>query len=110
MALLLACSLTGAMSIQVAHASDFGPYAYISHDVSASYAQLTRDTWTWKFLNNSTQTTITYMTFKYTDKDGEHTKVFSGKLEPGASFGGGSAFSANSRPKITIKRIKRTTR
>ncbi len=105
--LLLAFAVAAAVRISVAGASNFGPYSYVSHDVSVCYAQAKRDTWTWKFLNSSSDTTITYMTFKYTDKDGQHDAVLPGKLKPGTSIGGWAVFTASSRPTITIKQIKR---
>lgn len=103
----LVCTLATPLLVKVVHASNFGPYSYLSNEVSVSYAQISRDTWTWKFLNNSNTTTVTSMTFQYTDTKGQHQGVLPGSLKPRASSGGVSAFTASSRPTITIKAIKR---
>ncbi|BCM92470.1 hypothetical protein IAD21_04350 [Abditibacteriota bacterium] len=102
-----AFTLVVAACVNAAYASNFGPYSYVSHEVSVSYAQIKGDTWTWRFLNNSDSTTITYMAFKYRDKDGEHANILPGQLKPGAAFGGRAIFTASSRPTIIIKEIKR---
>lgn len=104
-AIALISALAVSLCLTAARAAGYGPYSYISHEVSASYAQTSRNIWTWRFLNNSNTTTITYMAFKYVDKDGEHNAVLSVKLKPGASSDSG--FKASSRPSITIKKIKR---
>ena len=90
-----------------AGSGDWSTWDYLSNQVSVSYNQVQRDTWTWKFRNESADTTITYMSFKYRDKDGEHTDVFPGRLRPGEAFGGWSAFTASSRPTIVITAIER---
>ena len=90
-----------------ARVGDWSTWDNLSNEVSVSYNQVQRDTWTWKFRNESAVSTITYMTFKYWDKDGEHRDVFPGRLRPGEVFGGWSAFTASSRPTIAITAIER---
>lgn len=104
---LLSFVLVASQYDVTAYASDFGPYSSLSHEVSVSYAKTKRNQWTWKFLNNSDTTTITYMAFRYVDKSGSHDDFLPGKLAPGTAFGGWGAYSASSRPTITIKKIKR---
>lgn len=90
-----------------AWSGDWSSWEYVSNQVSVSYSQVQRDTWTWKFRNESATTTITYLSFKYWDKDGEHSDVLPGSLRPGEAFGGWAAFTASSRPTIVIKEIER---
>ena len=90
-----------------AGSGDWSTWDYLSNQVSVSYNQVQRDTWTWKFRNESATTTVTYMSFKYWDKDGEHRDVFPGRLRPGEVFGGWSACTARSRPTIVITAIDR---
>lgn len=88
-------------------ANCWSPWYGIGNDVSVSVCQVSSDTWTWKFRNDGS-TTITYMTFGYTDKDGDHPDILPGSLRPGAVIGGWAAFTASSRPtRIWIKEIQR---
>jgi hypothetical protein len=89
-----------------AWSGDWSTWDYLSNQVSVSYNQVQRDTWTWKFRNEGV-TTIKYMSFKYWDKDGEHRDVLPGSLRPGEVFGGWAAFTASSRPTIVITEIER---
>jgi hypothetical protein len=71
-----------ALSSLSARASEWSAWSSIGDDVSLSYTQLTKETWTWRFRNDGS-TAITFMTFTYTDADGEHPGVLPGSLEPG---------------------------
>jgi hypothetical protein len=86
---------------------DWSSWQYLTDLVSVSYNQVEHDVWTWKFRNESNSTTITYMSFKYWDEDGEHSDVLPVRLEPGEVFGGWAAFTASSRPTIAITEIER---
>ena len=100
-----AVTLCGLLSLS-ACASDWSAWSSIGDDVSLSYAQLTKETWTWKFRNDGS-IAITFMTFTYTDANGEHPGVLPGSLKPGVVYGGWGAYAASSPPTIVIKEITR---
>jgi hypothetical protein len=87
--------------------------------VSVSFCEVNKrnhsgSDWTWRFRNDES-TTITLLEFTYTEQsflviEKKHD-VFPGDLKPGRSFGGWAAFLAtsDSRPMITIDKIKRAT-
>ena len=92
---------------RTAHAdTQWSGFQSVGSGVSVSFAQVNRDTWTWKFRNDE-DTTITYMDFKYTDSKGDHKDTLPGSLGPHKVFGGWAAFTASSRPTIEISKIKR---
>jgi hypothetical protein len=103
--LIIAVTLCGSLSLS-ACATYWSAWSSIGDDVSLSYARLTKETWTWKFRNDGS-TVITFMTFTYTDADGEHPNALPGSLPPGAVYGGWGAYAASSPPSIVIKEIKR---
>jgi hypothetical protein len=103
--LILAVTLCGLLSLS-AGASDWSEWSSIGDDVSLSYMQLTRETWTWRFRNDGS-TAITFMTFTYTDAEGEHADVLPGSLAPGKVYGGWGAYAASSPPIIVIKEMRR---
>jgi hypothetical protein len=78
---IIAVTLCGLLSLS-ACASDWSAWSSIGDDVSLSYTQLTKETWTWKFRNDGS-IAITFMTFTYTDANGEHPGVLPGSLKPG---------------------------
>ena len=100
-AIILCClvSLSGC-------ASAWSSWSSIGEDVSLSYMQLTKWTWTWKFRNDG-PTSVTFMTFTYSDANGEHPDVLPGSLQPGAVYGGWGAYAASSPPIIVIREIRR---
>ena len=102
---IIAITLCGLLSLS-ACASHWSSWSSIGEDVSVSYTQLSRGTWTWKFRNDGS-TSITFMTFTYADASGEHPGVLPGSLQPGIVYGGWGAYSASSPPIISIKEIKR---
>ncbi len=110
-ALLLVISCITAATILADNWSYFLP---VGDNVSVSFAPVDNATYTWKFRNDG-YNRIKYLEFSYsyidantgqyrTDQD-----VFPGSLGPGQTFGGWSAFTANSRsqPIIRITRIER---
>jgi hypothetical protein len=103
--LIIAATLCGLLS-SCASPTDWREWSSIGDDVSLSYSQLTKQTWTWRFRNDGS-TAITFMTFTYTDVDGEHPDVLHGSLAPGKVYGGWGAYAASSRPMIVIKEIQR---
>lgn len=80
--------------------------SFDSEEVSVSFNQVKRDTWTWKFRNDGNRT-ITYMKFQYTDKDGTHSDLLPIDLKPRAAHGGWTSFTASSNPSIRILELKR---
>ena len=80
--------------------------SFDSEEVSVSFNQVKRDTWTWKFRNDGNRT-ITYMKFQYTDKDGTHSDLLPANLKPKAVHGGWTSFTASSNPSIRILEMKR---
>lgn len=80
--------------------------SFVGENVSVSFSQVNRETWTWKFRNDG-GTAITYMAFQYADKDGSHNDVLPFTLQPGQAFGGWAAFTASSNPTIRIVKITR---
>ena len=103
--LIIAITFCGLLS-SCASPTDWREWSSIGDDVSLSYSQLTKQTWTWRFRNDGS-TAITFMTFTYTDVDGEHPDVLHGSLAPGKVYGGWGAYAARSRPIIVIKEIRR---
>jgi hypothetical protein len=103
--LIIALALCGLLS-SCASPTDWREWWSIGDDVSVSYAQITKQTWTWRFRNDGS-TDITYMTFTYIDANGEHSDVLPGSLAPGKVYGGWGAYAASSRPMIVIKEIRR---
>ena len=86
--------------VTTAQAEDkWSSFEDIGQGVSVSYCQVSKTMWTWKFRNDQ-QTTITYLAFTYSDKDGAHRDIFPGSLAGGKAFGGWAAFTASSRPTI----------
>jgi len=102
---IIAVILCGLLSLS-ACASNWSVWSSIGDDVSLSYTRLNKETWTWRFRNDGS-TAITFMTFTYTDANGEHSNVLPGSLQPGAVYGGWGAYAASSPPNIVIKEIKR---
>jgi hypothetical protein len=86
---------------------EWSDWEYLTDEVSVSFLQVQGDTWTWRFRNDSDVTTITYLSFKYTDSEGEHGDVLPGSLSPRSVFGGWAAFTASSEPTITLKEVDR---
>jgi len=89
-----------------ARATDWSQWFNIGNNVWVSYAQVDSSTWTWKFQNIDDRT-ITFMRFKYTDRDGVHEDVLPGNLKRNEAIGGWAAFTASSRPAIEILQIQR---
>jgi hypothetical protein len=102
---IIAVTLCGLLCLS-ACASDWSAWSSMGDDVSLSYTQLTKETWTWRFRNDGS-TAITFMTFTYTDANGEHPDVLPGSLQPGEVYGGWGAYAASSPAIIVIKEIKR---
>jgi len=103
--IFLAALLTFLMTTQLI-AGEWSPWFYLSDDIEVKYVQVTKDTWSWAFRNISSKT-VTYMKFHYVDAKGSHNDFLPGKLQQNQTVGGWAAFTAVSRPLITIDEIKR---
>lgn len=105
---VVAAVLFGAFAANTWAAGWTGLWLPLGGDVSVSIARVagTANTWTWQFRNDG-DATITSINFEYKDKDGDHSDVMPVSLKRGETCGGWSAFTANSRPTITIDQITR---
>lgn len=102
------------LSVLPAHAENWGQYTYLGSGVSVSFAQVSYDTYTWKFRNDFSRRII-YMEFRYSYIDADtgilqiDTDVLPVTLGSGEVIGGWTVFTSNSRvpPLITVMKIER---
>ena len=82
---------------------DSGVSVHFEHVVNSNNP---RAYWTWCFRNDNARR-LEYMTYAYTDADGEHSDILPGALAPGKYIGGWAAFMSTGRPRrLWIKEIK----
>lgn len=92
-----------------AQKSNWGPWQGMGNGVSVRFSkvELGSGAWTWSF-RNDWPTTITRMTFKYVDKDGEHADMLAFPMPPHHTEGGWMDFTVSSHPtSFEITEIKR---
>ncbi len=113
-ALVAACLVVAALCATVARASEWSYFSMLGNSVSVSYLSVDSTTYTWKFRNDG-YNRIKYLKFQVSYIDATtgrfvtDSDVFPGSLRAGETFGGWTAFTANTRsqPSIRVLEIDR---
>jgi TonB family protein len=82
-----------------------GPWTDLGSGIFVQVEQVTKTVWTWRFKNQSSRRLMS-MDYRYIDSEGEHKDSMGWHLNPGASHGGWSDYTASSRPSFIVDNLE----